>query len=173
MKKPVVYLAGSIRDDVADDIIWREMAVEAFRPYAVVLNPLAGKLYEPSTHKWTRHGVEFTGEPFARSIVKQDFWCVDKADILVCNFMSLAENYPTIGTLVEFGRATARGCLIYTIVSDAYTGHSKPATHTALHPFLGQNSAVIFHDVRECITFVTNELKVFSGAAPDYGRLVL
>lgn len=169
MKKPVVYLAGSIRDGVVEDIIWREEALSAFEPYAVVLNPLAGKHYDPDTGKWTRFGVEFKPKEFARSIVKQDFWCVDSADILLCNFMSMAEGYPSIGTLVEFGRATARGCLIYTIAAAEFTGHENKMLKM-LHPFLEQNSVVVYHDVRECISFVADELKAFSGADPGYGR---
>ena len=169
MRKPVVYLAGSIRDGYAVDIVWREWATEAFKDHAVILNPLAGNDYDPETKKWTRFGVEFDAKAFARSIVKQDFWCVDNADILVCNFMSMADKYPSIGTLVEFGRATARGCLIYTIAAGGFTGHQS--THLKfLHPFLEQNSVVIFHDVRECIDFVRDELKAFSGAEPGYGR---
>lgn len=169
MNKPVVYLAGSIRDDVAADITWREEAIEAFLSYATILNPLAGQHYDYVTHKWTRHGVELFGKERAHSIVKRDFWCVDNADILVCNFMSMADGYSSIGTLVEFGRATARGCLIYTIVKAEFTGYESK-TLKMLHPFLEQNSILIFHDVRECISFVTDELKAFSGAYPGYGR---
>lgn len=169
MRKPMVYLAGSIRDGVARDISWREEALKAFRPYATVLNPLAGKHYDPDTKKWTRFGIVFDPRAFARSIVKQDFWCVDNADVLVCNFTSMAEGYPSIGTLVEFGRATARGCLIYTIAKKEFTGHQNKMLKM-LHPFLEQNSVVIFHEVQECINFVADELRAFSGADPEYGR---
>lgn len=168
-KKPVVYLAGSIRDGVSADIFWRVEAIKAIVDYAIVLNPLAGKHYDPDTKKWTRFGIEFDPRAFARSIVKQDFWCVDHSDILICNLMSMAEGYPSIGTLVEFGRATARGCLIYTIVQKEFTGHENKMLKM-LHPFLEQNSVVVFHDVRACIEFVADELKAFSGADPEYGR---
>lgn len=162
-KPPMIYLAGAIRDGIDGDIIWREDAIRRLDGFAIFLNPLAGKSFDLETKKWSMNGVY----PGAREIVKQDFWCVDNADIIVANFLSLADGYPSIGTLVEFGRATKTGALIYSIVATNYTGHENTAMFR-LHPFIEENSAAVFYDVRSCIDFLQAHLFALSGYDPHF-----
>src|SRR5574337_952014 len=157
MRKPTLYLAGAIRDTHSEDIEWRERVIEAIGKLAVILNPLAGKRYDPQTHHWTIHGFESS----SRTIVKHDFWCVDHADIVLFNFRALSQKYPNIGTLVEFGRATARGAILYAIVDPDYIGHENTGMFK-LHPFLVENCAMVFDTVDEAIMFLDGHLPVLS-----------
>jgi nucleoside 2-deoxyribosyltransferase len=100
-------------------------------------------------------------------IVKHDFWCVDHADIIIANFTSLSEGYPSIGSLVELGRATARGALIYILIDSTYSGHETPNLYK-LHPFLEQTAAVVFHSLDDLIAFLDRHLDVLSGADPRF-----
>ena len=140
--KPVIYLAGSIRDSVSEDIEWRERAVEALRRYATVLNPLAGKRYNPETGAWTLYDGEV---PDAKYIVQADFWAVDRSDIILFDFRSLGVNgYLSLGTMTEFGRSTARSVLRLGIIEPGFIGHENKRHFPGLHPFIEQNCAKMF-----------------------------
>ena len=133
-------------------------------PLAAILNPLGGKSYDPTTRRWDVSGID----PVGSVIVPHDFWCVDRADILVCNFLALCDGYPNIGTLCEFGRATKTGCLIYSIVKPGFEGHSQTAFK--LHPFIERNSAALFPSIDACIDFLVRHLPVLSGKSPRFER---
>lgn len=81
--------------------------------------------------------------------------------------MCLSEGYPTIGSLIEFGHATAKKCLIYSIIATDYTGHQNNAMYK-LHPFLEINSSIIFSSVAECIEFLRNRVDSLSGVNPYF-----
>lgn len=160
---PVVYLVGAIRDDHPEDIDWRQQVISALAGKAVFLNPLGGKVFHRGTKRWEMSGLDST----AAQIVRHDFWCVDHADIILANLRCLADNYPTIGSFMEIGRATARGALIYLILPPNYTGHQNSAMYR-LHPFLEQTSAAQFTSVEAAITFLSRHLDVLSGARPEF-----
>lgn len=161
--KLTVYLAGAIRDGHPEDIAWRQQAVETLSPVAIVLNPLGGKQFDEETRQWSFAGVPST----ARLIVKQDFWCVDRADVVLANLTSMAEGYPSIGTITEIGRSTARGSLIYTIIDPSFTGHENSKMY-GLHPFIEQVAAAHFSSVTEALTFLKRCLRSLSGADPHF-----
>lgn len=162
MRKPTIYLAGAIRDDHKEDVQWRERAIAMFKTYATILNPLGGKSKDKDGN-WTMSGIRST----AKTIVKQDFWCVDRADILVANLIPLASGYPSIGTLTEYGRATGTGALIFVSVEAKYTGHENASMYK-LHPFIEENATVVFTDVDEMLRFVSIHLRMLSGFDPSY-----
>ena len=164
MMLPTVYLAGAIRDGKSEDIEWREDFVNELEGKATFLNPLGGKLYHSGTGQWTVCGQPST----ARAIVKQDFWCVDRADIIVANLTPMASGYPSIGTIFELGRATARGCVVYVILDPGFTGHENGKMY-GLHPFIAENSAMTFASVKEAIEFFDQYLDVLSGCEPNFG----
>lgn len=159
-----VYLAGAIRDEHPEDINWREDFIEKLKDIAIVFNPLAGKIYDPEKKKWSLWGHSSSGE----LIVPHDFWMVEHSDIIVFNFLALAEGYPNIGTLVEFGHATAGNSLIYSIVPKGYTGHENVSQYK-LHPFLAKNSAMIFNGEDSCLNFLIKRIKSLNGENPSYG----
>ena len=161
-----IYLAGSIRDGRPEDIEWREEMISHLSDVAIFLNPLGGKTYNPDTKEWRMSGIPSTAE----AIVGHDFWCVDRADAVIFNFRALSEKYPNIGTLIEFGRTTGRapGCLIYSIVDPAYTGHENEAMFH-LHPFIERNSTVVFQTTVDCRKFLAGHLRALSGTYPRFG----
>jgi len=148
MYYPKVYLAGSIRDGVLEDIAWRERAITAleYSP-CTILSPLAGKNYDPETKKWTLYGKH---TPDSKYIVHADYWCVDRADIILFDFRSLADKYPSIGTLSEWGRSTSRSILRLATVSPNQTGANAMF---GLHPFLNEHAAKVFNNVDEMVDF--------------------
>jgi hypothetical protein len=179
MSLPLVYLAGSIRDGNEPDIQWREDVIAALGTpihtgagpgqLARFLNPVGAKTYNPETKEW-----RIVNRPSgARIIVRQDFWCVNRADIVLFNFRALSQKYPNIGTLVEFGAAANRypHCLIYSIVDPEYTGHENTAMFH-LHPFIEENSAVVFATVPDAIEYLKGYLPVLSGQNPHFGGYV-
>jgi len=168
-RKPSIYLVGSIRDDyIKEDVEWRERVIDACGDLAVFLNPLGGKTFNPETKAWSLHGLV----PGADLIVQQDFWCVDHADILLCNFTSLSVKYPTIGSLIEFGRSTGRsGCLRYSIIDPGYTGHDNKALFK-LHPFIEKNSAIVFYSIDDVVEKLPWILTNMSGLNPHFGGIV-
>jgi len=169
--RPKIYLAGAIRDGIDEDIIWRERVIDALCPekgrkLADIFNPLGGKTYSRGEKMWDLAGVM----PVASVIVPHDFYHVDNSDIVLFNFRALSEKYPNIGTLVEFGRATKSRCLIYSIVDSAYRGHDSAGIFSdKLHPFIKQNSAIVFADVDMAIAFLLRYLPVLSGDSPRFG----
>ena len=162
-----IYLAGAIRDFNMGDIDWREKVIDKLSGEADFLNPLAGKTFNSESRKWLLNGIPST----AKTIVQQDFWCVDHADIVIFNFSGLVEKYPNIGTLCEFGRSTARPLLRYIILEQGYTGHENSKMY-GLHPFIAENAAAIFETVDSCIAFLEKQLPMLSGKAPWFKGVV-
>lgn len=166
--KPLVYLAGAIRDGRKEDIEWREEVIFRCEGLATFINPLGGKVYHSESKRWTLHDHLPSS---ARFIVSQDFWAVDHVDIIVFNFLALSEGYPNIGTLVEFGRSTSRPILRYGIISPRYTGHENGAMYH-LHPFIEENLTARFDCVAECVAFLEDHLSVLSGDTPSFRGVV-
>jgi len=166
MRIPRIYLAGAIRDGVAEDIEWRERFIDLVGPDADILNPLAGKQFDPETRLWTIHTKWSPGSKF---IVRHDFFAIDSMDLGVFNFTALSEGYPMIGSLIEFGRATSRSALVYSIVPKGFEGHGNQGMFK-LHPFLEDNSAMIFPTTDECAEFVKLHIPVLMGWEASYGK---
>lgn len=165
MRQLVGYLAGAIRDGNNDDIEWRERLIDGVsRDLVAWINPLGGKTYSPATKMWDMSGQL----PGSRCIVRHDFWAVDQADLIVFNFRALSQRYPNIGTLVEFGRASGTGALIYSIIDADYAGHENEALYR-LHPFLEENSALVFASIDDCLSFLRHHLPVLTGRSPHFG----
>lgn len=167
MSQVKVYLAGAIRDGVQADIDWREGVIAALRGRAVLLNPIGGKSYYPDspTREWLgRWRMAGNVMPTGQVIVPHDFWCVRHADVVLANFESMAEGYPSIGTLVEWGVACAERKLLYAI--------APPGSPAVTHPFITENAAVIFPHVPAAIAFLRRHLDVLSGADPHFDGVV-
>jgi nucleoside 2-deoxyribosyltransferase len=161
---PTVYLAGAIRDGRNEDIIWREQLIEAIGDRARVLSPLACKSYNATTKRWLIHGFV---EPSADFIVKHDLWMVRQADIVVGNVISLAEGYPSIGTLIELGGAAILNKVIYLLLAEGYRGHQNQEMYR-VHPFLERNAAAVFSTLEELEVFLPAQLDVMNGSAPSF-----
>lgn len=166
--RPVVYLAGSIRDGNAEDILWREHAIDVLQDVADIISPLAGKRFDPTSGKWSLYGTEV---PDAKYIVHADFWAVDRADIILFDFRSLADGYPSVGTLTEFGRSTARNVLRLAIIAPTYAGHESQRRFVGLHPFLEQNVAKTFGGPKDAIGFVFRYCVAISGGSRYSGEM--
>lgn len=156
-----IYLAGAIRDGHPEDIAWRERVINELRGLAVFLNPLAGKKF--SEGRWSMSGIAST----AGLITKHDFWCIDHAHVVLANLTALSLGYPSIGSLIELGRATAHGTLIYTVIDPDYRGHENHSMFD-LHPFLDQIAAAHFATVGEAIAFLRRHLESLSGSNPHF-----
>ncbi len=167
-KLPTIYLGGAIRDNRQEDILWREQVIIELQGLAVFINPLAGQKWHPETSTWSTYDGSFATSKY---LVKKDFHNVDKTDILVVNFQCLTEGYPTIGSLIEFGRATRNDTLIYSIVDPSYRGHGHKGMYD-LHPFIEENSAMVFKNVPSCVSFLKGELKATSGLDPHYAGVI-
>lgn len=163
-----VYLAGAIRDGRQDDISWREQVIGALHSTfkATILNPLGGKTYNSDTNEWDMSGVR----PGASVIVPHDFWMVERADVIIFNLTALAEGYASIGTLVEFGHATALHPrpLIYTILDPNVAVGIGNTKLYSVHPFISINSAVVFPSVNDCVEFLYRHADVLNGFAPSF-----
>lgn len=163
-----IYLAGAIRDDRPEDYVWRGEVIDRLSTHIAlgqlgILSPLGGKTYNPKTKLWKVSGIDAT----PGFIVGQDIWCVDKADLIVFNLMALGEGYPNIGTMVEFGRSTAKPTMRYVIVPKGYSGHSNAAMFK-LHPFIQQHTTAVFYDVPACIDFLARHVSVLAGGSPHF-----
>lgn len=171
--RPRIYLAGAIRDSRPDDIEWREHVMAKLGNKAIWLNPLASKTYDPESKNWTMSGIT----PVASVIVPHDFWMVEHSDAIIFNLSALREGYPNIGTLVEFGHATALNPrpLIYSVIDPTLVTNPN-ATLTqgvqkmfgGLHPFLSVNSAVVFDSIANLVNFLDSHLDSLSGAQPHF-----
>jgi len=162
--QPIVYLAGSIRDNNVEDIMWRERAAERLRRKATIINPLAGKHFDKDTGKWTVYGSE---NPDAKYIVAADFWAVDNADAIIFDFRALADKYPCIGTLSEWGRSTARNVMRFPVIADGFVGHVSEKHFPQLHPFRAEHAAKVFTDIDKAVVFVSSYVDAIS-TAPFY-----
>jgi hypothetical protein len=153
MDKVKIYLAGSIRDGVPEDFLWRERAIAKI-PSAntTIFSPLAGKSYDPETKKWWLYGDNV---PTSRYIVHADYWCVDRADMLLVDLRSLADGYPSIGTVAEWGRSTARSILRLVTVAPNQKGANAMF---GLHPFIAEHAAQVFTDVDQMIAFAARHV---------------
>ncbi len=167
MELPAIYLVGAIRDGRQDDIDWRENVIDLLDDQAVFLNPLGGKTFDATSRQWSMSGIS----PAANVIVKHDFWCVDHADMIIANMTSLSEGYPSIGSLIELGRATLNNKLIYLILESGYTGHGNQAMFK-LHPFLQEIAAATFTSVESCIDFLGRHLDVMNGVNPRFDGVI-
>lgn len=154
MSKLVIYLAGAIRDGVEEDISWRrEFITEIKRTDApvTILNPLSGKVYSSSAKSWTQWGVI----PTYKMIANHDYFCVDKADIIVINFSALGvEGYPMVGSVAEMGYAVAKGKVVWSIV---------PEGKGPIHPFINHASTMIFNTCEGCVKFLKDMSYTLTG----------
>jgi len=163
-----VYLAGAVRGDhLLEDISWRQRAIEILQDVAIILNPVAGKQYDPKGDiKWSMHGRQV----YSRTVTHTDLWHVRSADLIIANLQSMATGYASVGTMVEFGAAAILGKLIYSIVVPGTKLHDTDGEFD-VHPFIKTLSAAVFNTVEECLWFARAELQVASGAHPNYGRV--
>jgi len=164
----LMYLAGAIRDGHKEDIEWRESVAQRLFPFVEggllrILSPLGGKVYSEKERAWTISGIQSN----AHLIVSQDFWSVDRMDIGIFNFLSLADQYPTIGTLSEWGRSTAKSCLRFAIWPQGVTGHCNEM-YAQVHPFITNNATQVFYSVSDCLNFLIRHIPVLAGVAPGY-----
>lgn len=167
MSNVKIYLAGSIRDGVREDFAWRERAISALEHEdCTIFSPLAGKTYNPETKKWW---VYETHVPDSKYIVHADYWCVDRMDIGLFDFRSLADGYPSIGTVSEWGRSTARSIVRFATVTPNQKGANAMF---GLHPFIEQHAAKVFTDIDEMIDFARLNVRAVTrapraGAVPE------
>jgi len=148
-----VYLAGSIRDGVPEDIAWRERAIKVLiGDNCTILSPLAGKHYNHETKMWTLYGKNISDGKY---IVNADYWCVDRCDILLADLRSLAQGYASIGTMAEWGRSTARSILRLVTVEPKQAGANAMF---GLHPFIEQHAAKVFHEVDDMVDFAREHI---------------
>lgn len=164
MSLPVLYLVGAIRDDRPEDIAWREDVIDRLRGRALILNPLAGKSYDPERKSWTVHGGVV---PSAKYIFRHDLACVRRADAIVANMTALSERYPNIGSLVEIGGAAILGKLIYLLIDKDYAGHDNQTMYK-LHPFLDEAATVVFYSMAEMLKYLDNQVDMLSGIKPSF-----
>ena len=172
-----IYLAGAIRDDhYEEDVRWREVLIKRIeRNYGMdvrILNPLGNKTFNPATHEWKVGGIRTQ----SRGIVSQDLWSVAHSDIVIANFTSLSQGYPSIGTLMEVGAAAAnpRQTIIYSIMepkTQDQIGNANKGVFK-MHPFLEQVSAEIFPGVEELWAFLSTHLGMLTGTRPGIGGVV-
>lgn len=168
-----MYLAGSIRDNRPEDIAWREQVIDKLywlveADQLRIISPLGGKQHDFESGVWTVSGAPSTQQ----HIITQDFWSVDRSDIIIFNFLALSEKYPSIGTLVEFGRSTSSAKLRYVIARPGYKGHENAAMYAGIHPFIAHNATQVFDSVDACIAHVNAHVPVLSGVNPWYGKRV-
>lgn len=172
VSKPAIYLAGAIRDNHPEDISWRERVINELGDKATWLNPLAGKTFDPESKLWTMSGIL----PVASVIVPHDFWMVEHSDAIIFNLKAMSEGYPNIGTLVEFGHATALHPrpLIYSVVDAEINNNPNSALKpqqkmfAGLHPFLAVNSAIVFPTMDKLISFLVHHLPAIDGTNPHF-----
>lgn len=164
--KVKIYLAGSIRDGVPEDFDWRTRAIKAIDPrFVTIFSPLAGKSYDPQTKKWYIYGNHL---PDSKYIVQADYWCVDRADIMLVDFRSLADGYPSIGTVSEWGRSTSRSILRLATVAPNQKGANAIF---GLHPFIAEHAAKVFNDIDEMIDFAATHVKAVTDDPRSVGFL--
>ena len=179
-----LYLAGAIRDNHPEDIEWRERLIDllaskcvmvreliagkdvtSLHPLVRILNPLANKTFTPLTGAWRTATIPCN----SKGIVSQDFWCVRRADIIVANFSSMVQGYPSIGTVMEVGAAVGiGGKLIYSIIDPSFSGHSNLGVFD-LHPFLKEVSTEVFPSERECEEFLDSHIAALAGYSSRFG----
>ena len=166
--RPLGYLAGAIRDHHPEDLEWRERFVDRLIDRCDLINPLAGKTFNEETGLWTICGIPTT----KHLIVAADFAAVDRADFIVFNFLALADGYPMIGSLTEWGRSTNRSILRFGIIPPKYLGHGNLRTFQCLHPFLDEPMAAAFDTPNACLDFLEDYLGVLSGRDARYRGVI-
>lgn len=163
---PKIYLAGSIRDGVAEDFAWRERAIKALQHRrCTVFSPLAGKSYNPEAKTWHLYEKHL---PDSGYIVQADYWCVDHSDIMLVDFRSLADGYPSIGTVSEWGRSTARPILRLATISPNQRGANAIF---GVHPFIKEHAAKLFTDIDLMIDFAQQHVDAITVAPQGVGIL--
>lgn len=164
-----MYLAGAIRDNHPEDIEWREDIIRRLgwlidANQLRIISPLGGKSFNKETGKWTMSGVP----SHIQHIVSQDFWSVDKCDIIVFNFLALKDKYPNIGTLTEWGRSTSSAKLRYIIWPEGVNGHKNLDMYAGVHPFITHNMTEMFTSVEACGDFLERHIPVLAGVEPEF-----
>jgi hypothetical protein len=146
VKLPIIYLAGAIRPDHPEDAEWRLQWMSSLVGLAVVYNPMLGK--EVTAGQWTLFGVP--SDPAL--IVHHDLYMLDNADIVVFNLLAMGEDYPCMGSLIEFGRSTARSQIRYVVAPPNVVGH----------PFITQLTAHHFEDLGDALKFTRSMCSVLT-----------
>lgn len=157
-----LYLSGAIRSGIQEDSQWREEIVNGLAPMfrdgiVRVISPLGGKYLNRETGQWTVCGIPASPQ----FITKADFWAIDHSDIILANFTALKDNHPMVGTLCEWGRATARGALCYAIWPP-----DIEQVRQNISPFIHQTAAHLFPDHHAALSHLRHYLYVLAGVAP-------
>lgn len=155
-----IYLVGPVRNNqLAEDVQWRHEFIEEMTEYPVrFLNPLAGKTIRDG--QWESGII-----PNSKNIAIESFDMLERADMVVANFSAI-QTYPCIGSLIEFGRASAKSKLMYTIVPKTFHGGGDGIGF--YHPLIDYPSAFIFNDVSSCLEYVKDKVLHITGTEPRF-----
>lgn len=127
----LVYLGGPIIGNTYDESMsWRNQAVEEFAKDEITgLNPLRGKEFLRKLGK-LEDGIMDHVMTSDAAITKRDRWDVKRADIVLFNLLGAKK--VTIGTMIEYGWASAYDKLIITIMEN----QNGPNKNIHEHPMI-------------------------------------
>lgn len=158
-----IYLAGAIRDRVLADLAWRDEMCCALEHYAS-----AGLVHLFNPHR-ANEFVSLQAEVGSRRskaadryIFDVDLSAVQQSDVLVANFLSLADGYPSMETFIEWGLSLAQRILRFAIWPEG----------VELHPFIEQSVTLLFRSPDAVTEFLERAIPHWAGIVhPDLSPL--
>ena len=149
VEKMSVYLCGPISGESYDSVMdWRDEITDKLHPEIRIFSPLRHKHYlkgeEDISKTYDQHILST-----ARSITVRDRFDVFHSDIMIANL--LGANIVSIGSMIEYGWADAKGIPVITIMEKEGNLHD--------HPMVKEISGWIVHSVEEA-AYVANAVLV-------------
>lgn len=145
------YLAGAIRS--LEDYRWRKNVAERYEGRLTCLVP------SDINVKKLENLRKF--KPSALMTYRTDLALIDEADFIIVNLNSLAEGYPTIGTLIELGYTIGKGKPVLAVCGSE---HKR-------HPFIAFGTMGAFDHFGDLYSYLDAYLEVTSGKCPMFKQL--
>lgn len=152
----VLYLGGPITGlGYTDALDWREevrMRLASSAPHIECIDPMRAKQHLAGVESIGPHG-HAGGLLNSHAVVARDMWDVDRCDIILLNLIGAQQI--SIGSMVELGRANARGKFVIVVLPPEETGSDAGAGRNPHdHLFVFELASMVAPSVDEALVVI-------------------
>ncbi len=152
----VLYLAGPITGlGYSDALDWREEVrtrLASSAPHVECVDPMRAKQHLAEVESIGPHG-HAGGLLNSHAVVARDMWDVDRCEVMLLNLTGARQI--SIGSMVELGRASARGKFVIVVLSPEETGDAADAGRNPHdHLFVFELASMVAPSIDEALVVI-------------------
>jgi nucleoside 2-deoxyribosyltransferase len=155
-RRLLLYLAGPITGlGYSDALDWREdvrTRLASSAPHVECIDPMRAKQHLADLQSIGPHG-HAGGLLNSHAVVARDMWDVDRSDVILLNLTGARQI--SIGSMVELGRASARGKFVIVVLPPEETGEAPDAERNPHdHLFVFELASTVAPSVDEALVVI-------------------